>query len=116
MLTLITNSYKLFFKQFKHIIILALPLLILSIANLYFQPASKLIYCSYAIMLIMPLVDAATDISIYRKLFQYNIINPLSNISAFMIYLIAQIAIGLIGTSPIYLFGSAVGTGGSARA
>lgn len=104
MLTLILNSYKLFFKQFKNIIILALPLLVLSVANLYFQPASKIIYCAYAIMLIIPFVSVATDISIYRKLFQYNIINPLCNISTFIIYLLAQIVIGLIGTAPIYLF------------
>lgn len=104
MLTTIIDSYKLFFKQFKTIFILSLPLLVLSVANLYFQPASKIIYCSYAIMLLMPLVNAATDISIYRKLFQYNIINPLSNINAFVIYLLAQILIGIIGTLPIYLF------------
>jgi len=104
MLTLILNSYKLLFKQFRAILVLALPLLIISIADIYFQPAAKIKYSAYAIMLIMPLVSAATDISIYRRLFQYNIINPLSSINAFIVYLLSQIVIGIIGTAPIYLF------------
>ena len=108
MLKLIKDSYKLFFKNFPLIILFALPLLVLSALNLYFgsyTPVNRgIIYFTYAALLLLPLVSAGTDISIYRRLFHFNIVNPLSSLRAFILYLLVQIGIGLVGTAPIFLF------------
>lgn len=108
MLRLIKDSYKLFFKNLPLIILFALPLLVLSILDIYFggyTPINRgIVYFSYAALLLIPLVSAGTDICIYRRLFHFNIINPLSSLRAFILYLLAQIIIGLIGTAPIFLF------------
>ena len=108
MLKLIKDSYKLFFKNFPLIVLFALPLLVLSALNLYFgsyTPVNRgIIYFTYAALLILPLVSAGTDISIYRRLFHFNIVNPLSSLRAFILYLLVQIGIGLVGTAPIFLF------------
>lgn len=108
MLRLIKDSYKLFFKNLPVIILFALPLLVLSALNIYFgnyTPVNRgIVYFTYAALLLLPLVSAGTDISIYRRLFHFNIVNPLSSLHAFILYLLAQICIGLIGTAPIFLF------------
>lgn len=108
MLKLIIDSYKLFLKNLPLIILFALPLLVLSVLNIYFKNISPLtagiVYFVYASLLLLPLVNAATDISIYRRLFHFNIINPLSSLHAFILYLLVQIGIGLVGTAPIFLF------------
>lgn len=108
MLKIIVDAYKMFFKNIRFMLVISLPLLALSALNIYFNdimhPVSGLIYVVYAAMLVLPLVSAATDVCIYRRLFNYNIINPFSSLQAYIIYLLAQIAIGLIGTAPIFLF------------
>ena len=108
MLRLIKDSYKLFFKNLPVIILFALPLLVLLALNIYFgnyTPVNRgIVYFTYAALLLLPLVSAGTDISIYRRLFHFNIVNPLSSLHAFILYLLAQICIGLIGTAPIFLF------------
>ena len=108
MLRLIKDSYKLFFKNLPLIVLLALPLLVLSALDIYFgsyTPVNRgIVYFAYAALLFLPLVSAGTDISIYRRLFHFNIINPLSSLRAFILYLLVQIGIGLIGTAPIFLF------------
>ena len=107
MFKLITTAYKTLVKNFPIIIIFALPLLVLSALNIYFRTSLKvsnaIIYFAYLSMIFIPLINAATDISIYRKLFQFNIINPLSSLQAYIRYLLSQIGIGLIGTAPIFL-------------
>ena len=108
MLGLIKDSYKLFFKNIPVIILFALPLLVLSALDIYFEnytPVNQgILYFAYASLLLIPLVSAGTDISIYRRLFHFDIVNPLSSLRAFIVYLFAQIGIGLIGTAPIFLF------------
>lgn len=108
MLRLIKDSYKLFLKNTPIIILFALPLLVLSALDIYFggyTPVNQgIVYFSYAALLLIPFVNAGTDISIYRRLFHFNIINPLSSLRAFILYLFAQISIGLVGTAPIFLF------------
>lgn len=107
MLKLVVDSYKLFAKNIPFMLVFALPLLVLSAINIYFRNFGPLnngiIYFTYASFLILPFVSAATDICIYRRLFRFNIINPLSSLHAFILYLLAQIGIGLIGTAPIFL-------------
>ena len=108
MLKLIKDSYKLFFKNLPLLLLFASPLLVLSALNIYFgtyTPINRgIIYFTYAALLLIPLVSAGTDISIYRRLFHFNIVNPLSSLHAFILYLLAQIGLGLIGTAPIFLF------------
>ena len=108
MLKLIKDSYKLFLKNLPFIVVFALPLLVLSALSIYFgncTPVNNgIIYFTYAALLLLPLVSAATDISIYRRLFHFNIINPLSSLHAFILYLLVQIGIGLVSTAPIFLF------------
>lgn len=108
MLKLIKDSYKLFFKNLPLLLLFAFPLLVLSALNIYFgtyTPINRgIIYFTYAALLLIPLVSAGTDISIYRRLFHFNIVNPLSSLHAFILYLLAQIGLGLIGTAPIFLF------------
>lgn len=107
MFRLVSIAYKTLFKNFPIIITFALPLLILSALNIYFRTSLEVsnatIYFVYLSLIFIPLINAATDISIYRKLFQFNIINPLSSLQAYIRYLIGQIGIGLIGTAPIFL-------------
>lgn len=108
MLRLIRDSYKLFFKNLPLIVLFALPLLVLSALDIYFgsyTPVNRgIVYFAYAALLLIPLVSAGTDISIYRRLFHFNIINPLSSLRAFILYLLVQIGVGLVGTAPIFLF------------
>lgn len=108
MLKLIRDSYKLYFRSFPFMLLYAVPLLLLTVLNVYcsnlFAFNNGFIYFSYAAALVLPFVSAATDISIYRRLFGYSIINPLSSLRAFVLYLLAQIGIGLVGTAPIFLF------------
>lgn len=108
MLKLIRDSYKLYFRSFPFMFLYAIPLLLLTILNVYcnniFTFNNGFIYFSYAAALVLPFVSAATDISIYRRLFGYKVINPLSSLRAFVLYLLAQIGIGLVGTAPIFLF------------
>lgn len=107
MLKLVVDSYKLFAKNAPFMLVFALPLLVLSAINIYFRNFASLnngiIYFTYAAFLLLPFVSAATDICIYRRLFRFNIINPLSSLHAFILYLLAQIGIGLVGTAPIFL-------------
>ena len=116
MLRLIKDSYKLFLKNVPFIVIFALPLLVLSALNIYFgnyTPVNNgIIYFTYASLLLLPLVSAATDISIYRRLFGFNIVNPLSSLHAFILYLLVQIGIGLVGTAPIFFFQYVLGAMG----
>ena len=108
MLSLILDSYKMFFKKFPILFIISIPLLLLSALEIYVDTqvvsTGAIVYIAYTSMLIIPLVSAATDICIYRKLFRFNSINPLSSIFAFVVYVVAQLIIGVIGTAPIFLF------------
>lgn len=107
MFNLIITAYKTLLKNFPIIITYALPLFVLSALNIYFKTSLEIsnavIYFAYLSMIFIPLINTATDISIYRKLFQFNIINPFSSLQAYIRYLLSQIGIGLIGTAPIFL-------------
>ncbi len=108
MINMIGDSYKMFLRNSRWIVLYSLPILILSSLYVYFQSKLSLttgiVYVSYFVMLLLPLVSAATDVSIYRRLFHFSQINPLSSLRAFVLYLVVQIVIGLIGTLPIFLF------------
>ncbi len=108
MLSLILNSYKMFFKKFPILFLISIPLLLISALDIYVDTqvnvSGAIVYIAYTSMLIVPLISAATDICIYRKLLRFNSINPLGNIFAFVIYVVSQLVIGVIGVAPIFLF------------
>ena len=108
MLNTISASYKMFFKNIRFILLYVLPLLILSAINIYFQNLDSdnkaILYFINIAFFLIPLVSAATDISIYQRLFNFKKINPLSSSKIFVLYLVCQIAIGLIAVLPMFLF------------
>ena len=108
MLHTISASYKMFFKNIRFILLYALPLLILSAINIYFQKLDSdnraVLYFTNIAFFLIPLVSAATDISIYQRLFNFKKINPLSSPKIFVLYLVCQIAIGLIAVLPMFIF------------
>ena len=107
MLKLITLSYKTLFKNFHFILIYSLPLLALSGLNIYLITTVKadalISRYAYISTLLLPFVAVATEICIYRKLFQFNLINPLSCINSYIRYLLAQFGIGIISSAPMFL-------------
>ena len=107
MLKLVISSYKTLCRNFHFIICFAIPVLALSAINIYLRTSleatKSVVYLTYTTLILLPFVNAATDISIYRKLFKFNIINPLSSIQAYVRYLLGQTFFGLIGTAPVFL-------------
>ncbi len=108
MLKLVLDSYKMFLKNFPVILLFATPLLLLSGISIWIENSETInqgvLYFYYASFVLIPLVSIATDISLYRRLFGYSIINPLCSIKAFILYLITQLSLGLVASAPIILF------------
>lgn len=100
MLKLIKDAYVLYLRNLPLIAVYALPLLVLSIIDAYI---SNTVLTTCIMVLMISLANAATDICLYRRLFHFKIINPLSNLRTFGLYLLFQICIGLIGTAPLFV-------------
>lgn len=108
MLKLILDSYKMFFKNFPVILLFAMPLLVISGISVWVENTETtnpgILYLYYALYLLIPLVSVATDISLYRRFLGFSIINPLCSLKAFFLYLLTQLALGLVASAPIILF------------
>ena len=108
MLNIILDAYKLFLRKFPIILLYALPLLILSGISVYFQNLGTenrgVLYFLYGAFFLIPLVSAATDISIYQRLMNFRKVNPLASAKIFVLYLVVQIALGLVATLPMFIF------------
>ncbi len=108
MFTLIKDSYKMYLKSFPLILLFAAPLLLLSGIAVWIENSETvnrgMLYFQYVAFVLIPLVSVATDISLYRRFFGFSIINPLSSLKAFMLYLLTQLALGLVASAPIILF------------
>lgn len=108
MLKTIAASYKIFLKNFPVILLFALPLLVISGIEIYFQGlnnASKgVTYFIALAIFLLPLISAATDIAVYRRLFGFESKNPFICLKTLFLYLFTQIGLGLIATLPIFLF------------
>lgn len=104
----ILDSYKMYLKNLPVIILFALPLLVFSNIEIYFQhfenPNQGITYFIALAVLLLPLISASTDIAVYRKFFKFDRVNPFSCPKTLFIYLFAQIALGLIATLPIFIF------------
>lgn len=108
MLKTIVDSYKMFCRNFPVILLYALPLLILTVIQVYFdglntQNRGVVWYLAGAVFL-MPLISAATDIAVYKRLFKDASVNPFRNPKVLFIYLFVQLGLGLVAVLPIYLF------------
>lgn len=108
MFKLILDSYKMFLRSFPVILLFAIPLLLLSVFSIWIESSETVtrqtLYFYYALFILLPLVSVATDICLYRRFFNYSIINPLCSLKAYFLYLLTQLALGLVASAPIILF------------
>lgn len=108
MFTLIKDSYKMYLKSFPIILLFAVPLLFLSGIASWIENSEILsngmLYFYYATFILIPIISVATDIALYRRFFGFSIINPFSSLKPFIIYLVTQLALGLVASAPIILF------------
>lgn len=108
MFKLIKDSYKMYLKSFPLILLFAVPLLFLSGITVWIENSETvnrgMLYFHYFAFVLIPLVSVATDISLYRRFFGFSIINPLSSLKTFILYLLTQLALGLVASAPIILF------------
>ncbi len=103
MLKLIKDAYVLYLRNLPLIVVFALPLLALSIIDIYIRRAApESAYLGAVMFIVLALAGTATDISLYRRFFHYSIINPLSSLRAFALYLVCQLATSAVGTLPIF--------------
>lgn len=101
MLKLIKDAYVLYLRNLPLIVVYALPLLALSIIDAY---TGNTILITCIMVLMISLANTATDICLYRRMFHFKTINPLSSLRTFGLYLLFQTCIGLIGTAPLFVF------------
>lgn len=108
MFKLILDSYKMFLKNFPVILLFAVPLLVLSGISVWVEASETInqgmLYFYYASVILIPLTSIATDVCLYRRFFGYSVINPFCSLKAFVLYLITQLALGLVASAPIILF------------
>ncbi len=109
MLNMISASYKTYGKNFPVILLYALPLLVLSVLEAYFRGSDGngkgIAYFIALTAFFLPLISAATDIAIYRRLLNTGRVNPFICFKTLFIYMFTQIALGLIfATIPVLLF------------
>lgn len=108
MFTTIADSYKLFLRNFPVIFLYALPLLAVASADIYFEGLNSANrgagYFIAAAVIIIPLVSAATDIAIYKRLLKMSAINPFNNLKTYVLYLVTQLLLGLIAVVPVFMF------------
>lgn len=108
MLKTIVDSYKMFCRNFPVILLYALPLLVLTVIQVYFngletQNRGVIWYLAGATFL-LPLISSATDVAVYKRLFKDASVNPFRNPKVLFIYLFVQLGLGLVAVLPIYLF------------
>lgn len=108
MFKLIKDSYKMYLKSFPLILLFAVPLLFLSGIAVWIENSETvnrgMLYFHYFAFVLIPLISVATDISLYRRFFGFSIINPLCSLKTFILYLLTQLALGLVASAPIILF------------
>lgn len=106
MFKIIVNSYLTFFKNLPVILLYALPLLVLSAIEIYFEGLSSANYgVKYFIIMavyLIPFVSAATDIAVYQRLLGFTKINPFNSPKTLVIYFLVQLGIGIIAVVPLY--------------
>lgn len=106
MLKTIADSYKLFFRKFPIIVLYALPLLVLSAIEVFFENQNTenkgvhyfLVMSAYLI----PLVSAAVDVALYKRFLGIKNINPLQPFKTYFSYFFVQLGIGLIAVAPLH--------------
>lgn len=108
MLKVITDSYKMFLKNFPVILLYSLPLIALSIIDLSFKqianPGKGILYFATLATILIPFVSAATDVAIYKFLLKLGKINPFASWKIYFLYMFSQLAIGLVAVLPIFAF------------
>ncbi len=106
MLKTIADSYKLFFRKFPIIVLYALPLLVFSAIEIFFEnqnSENKGVY--YFLLLssyLIPLVSAGVDVALYKRLLGIKKVNPLQPFKTYFSYFFVQLGIGLIAVIPLH--------------
>ncbi len=106
MLKTIADSYKLFFRKFPIILLYALPLLVFSVIEVFFETQNsenKGIY--YFLLLssyLIPLVSAGVDVALYKRLLGIKNVNPLQPFKTYFSYFFVQLGIGIIAVIPLH--------------
>ncbi|MFR8207144.1 MAG: hypothetical protein ACLU99_13205 [Alphaproteobacteria bacterium] len=84
MLQTILSSYKTYLKNFPVILLFAVPLLVLSGIEIYFEGLTSanrgVKYFISLALFILPLISAATDIAVYQRLFKSPRVNPFGSL------------------------------------
>lgn len=108
MLQTILSSYKTYLKNFPVILLFAVPLLVLSGIEIYFEGLTSanrgVKYFISLALFILPLISAATDIAVYQRLFKSPRVNPFGSLKTLFVYLFVQLGLGLIAILPIIIF------------
>lgn len=109
MLQTILSSYKTYLKNFPVILLFAVPLLVLSGIEIYFEGLTSanrgVKYFISLALFILPLISAATDIAVYQRLFKSPRVNPFGSLKTLIVYLFVQLGLGLIAILPIIISG-----------
>ncbi len=108
MLKTIFASYKSFFKNFPLILVYALPLLVLSFIEAYFEgitaPSRSVMWFLTGMVYIMPFISASTDVAVYQRLLlKLKKVNPFSSLKILFEYLFVQLGIGFLSVIPLYV-------------
>lgn len=107
MLKTIVSSYKSYGKNFPVVLLYALPLLVISLIQIYFEGLNStnrgVKYFIALALFALPIIGAATDVAIYQFILKLGKINPFKSIKTLLIYLFVQIGIGAIAIVPMVL-------------